>query len=62
MRRFLFEYPYDGEQYAIEIPADNEAEALARIKAIPWAQYKGEIFATVPASPRSLWRWLIGKR
>jgi hypothetical protein len=58
VRKFLFEYPYKGDDYALEIPAADEAEAKARLMAIPWARYKGEIFATIPASPRSLWRWL----
>lgn len=57
MRRFLFEYPFDGGEYALEIPADDEAEAKARLKAIPWAKYKGEIFATIPANPFRWWRW-----
>lgn len=57
-REFLFEYPFKGEHYALPIVAADEEEAKARLMALPWAQYKGEIFAKVPASPRSFWRWL----
>lgn len=49
-----------GSEYCIEIIAADEAEARARIKVLPWAQYKGEIFATIPAGPRSFWKWLTG--
>ena len=43
MTRFLFEYPYDGDKFAFELDADNEADAKARLKAIGWAEYRGEI-------------------
>lgn len=59
MKKFLFEYPFRGETYCLEIPAEDAAEAGERIKALPWAQYKGEIFATIPASPAGWWRWLF---
>jgi hypothetical protein len=58
MRRFLFEYPFCGETYGFEITANDATEAEQRVKAMPWAKYKGEIFATIPASPRSFCRWL----
>lgn len=58
MKRFLFEYPFDGGYYGFEIIAADEAEAKARLMKLPWAQYKGEVFAKIPASPRSFWRWL----
>ncbi len=58
MRRFLFEYPFDGGQYGFEIIAADEAEAKARLMALPWAKYQGEIFAKMPAGPSWFWRWL----
>lgn len=59
MREFLFEYPFKGGRYALPIIASDEEEAKERLMAIPWAQYKGEIFATIPVpTPRSFWRWL----
>lgn len=36
------------------------ADAKDRLKAIPWAQYRGEVFATVRI-PRTLWRGLWGR-
>ena len=59
MKRFLFEYPFRGDVYCFEIPADDAAEAQERIKALPWAQYKGEIFATIPATPAGWLRRLF---
>ena len=47
--RHLFEYRFNGSAYGIEIKAANAEEAEARLKALPWAQYKGRIFATIPA-------------
>lgn len=57
MKRFLFEYPYQGGEYALEIPAADEAEAKARLMAIPWARYKGEIAVQIPVNPLRWWRW-----
>lgn len=54
MRRFLFEYRFRGEVYGFEIIAADATEAGERIKALPWAQYKGEIFAKVPV-PAAGW-------
>lgn len=62
MKRFLFEYPFRGETYGFEIVAEDATEAGERIKALPWAQYKGEIFATIPATPGGWFRRLLGHR
>lgn len=59
MKRFLFEYPFKGETYGFEIIAADDAEAGERIKALPWAQYKGEIFARIPAAPVAWWQRLF---
>lgn len=58
MRRFLFEYLFRGDIYCVEIIAADATEACERIKALPWAQYKGEVFATIPATPSGLFRRL----
>jgi hypothetical protein len=52
MNRYLFEYKYKGETYALEIPAESRIEALTKIGAIRTngAEYRGEIAATIPAS------------
>lgn len=48
--RYLFEYRYGGAEWAFEIIATSPEEARERLKAISWAQYKGEIFAKISAS------------
>lgn len=50
-RSYLFEYKFGDAKWGIEITAANPAEARERLKAISWAQYKGEIFANVPVGP-----------
>lgn len=59
-KRYLFEYRHDGAEWRLEIPARDLADAKDRLKAIPWAQYRGEVFATVRI-PRTLWRGLWGR-
>lgn len=50
-QRYLFEYKFDGAEWGIEIKAASPSEARERLKAISWAQYKGEIQATIPVVP-----------
>lgn len=54
-KRYLFEYRYEDAEWALEIPARSEAEARARLKVLPWAQYRGEAVMTVriPHTPVS---------
>jgi len=47
-RRYLFEYRHDGAQWGIEIVASSPDDARERLKAISWANYKGEVAATIP--------------
>ena len=47
MKNFLFEYRYDGAVYCFTITADSLDEAKARAKAMSWARYEGEVFATI---------------
>jgi hypothetical protein len=46
--RYLFEYRHDGAHWGIEIMASSPDDARERLKAISWADYKGEIAATIP--------------
>jgi hypothetical protein len=55
MNRYLFEYRFRGEEWALEIMAESREEAIARVQALPWAQYKGEIQLTVPVVTPSIW-------
>jgi hypothetical protein len=41
--RYLFEYRYEGAEWALEICARDLDDAKARLKAIPWARLKGEV-------------------
>jgi hypothetical protein len=58
VQRYLFEYKFSNSEWGIEIVAANPAEARERLKAISWAQYKGEIFAKVPITPGPVTRAL----
>ena len=46
--RYQFEYRHDGAHWGIEIVASSPDDARERLKAISWADYKGEIAATIP--------------
>ena len=61
--RYLFEYPYEGSTWAVEVIARDPDDALARIKAMPWARLKGEIaFSASVPDLASLWRKLFHSR
>ncbi len=49
MKTYLFSYRYEGNQYSLEIPAENLREAKERLKVIPLATYDGILIAKVPA-------------
>ncbi len=57
-QKYLFEYKFGNAEWGIEIVAANPAEARERLKALSWAQYKGEIFATIPVIPGPITRAL----
>lgn len=57
-REFLFNYRFAGSEWGITIHAADAAEAKEKIKQVALARYEGEVAAKIPASPRSLWRWL----
>jgi hypothetical protein len=48
--RYLFEYRHDGRDWGIDVVATSPEDAKARLKALTWARYQGEIKAkiTVP--------------
>jgi len=46
--RYLFEYRFDNAEWGLEISAASPAEAQERMKALAWAQYRGEIALRVP--------------
>ncbi len=44
---YLFEYRFEDALWGITIKARSADEAHQRVSALTWAQYRGEIFATV---------------
>lgn len=58
-KQYLFEYRHDGAVWAFEIAAASPEDAKARMKQISWAQYKGEIAATIPVPGGGLLARLI---
>jgi hypothetical protein len=57
-RQFLFHYRYADAEWGVTIYASDPAEAKDKIKQVALARYEGEVFATIPAGPHWLWRWL----
>lgn len=47
-KRYQFEYRYGDSEWGIQIVAKSPEEARERVKAISWAQYRGEIAAIIP--------------
>jgi len=45
-KRYLFEYRHEGAEWALEIRARDLNDAKARLAAIPWSQFRGEIAAS----------------
>ena len=43
VRRYLFSYSFNGEQYCFDIPASSIQEAERRLGAMQWATYDGEL-------------------
>lgn len=46
--RYLFEYRFDNAEWGLEVVATSPAEAQERMKALAWANYRGEIALRVP--------------
>lgn len=42
-KTFGFEYPYNGKQCVIQIEAESPDDAIARLNALPNAEYIGEL-------------------
>lgn len=67
MKTFLFSYPYDRSEWVLEIKALNEQDARARVKALTFARYDGELILkvsmprTVHAFFRDFLSWLCGR-
>ena len=44
----LFTYRFDGAEWGFEIMAQSPEDAKARLKALAWAHYDGELVMRVP--------------
>lgn len=53
-KTYLFTYYFDGAHWQLPIKAKTPEEAQARLNRIPYAQYTGELVASIPV-PSSVW-------
>lgn len=58
--RFLFEYRHEGAEWALEVRARDLDDAKARLRAIPWSKFKGEIVASGRIPDGGVARWFSG--
>ena len=52
---YLFEYRHDGRWWGLQITASDAEDARARLRALAFAQYRGEVFASIPVPAGGLW-------
>lgn len=50
LTEYLFSYRYDGHEFSFGVPAYSLEEATARVKAMTFARYDGELVARIPAA------------
>ena len=52
VNRYLFEYRHEGAEWALEVRARELDDAKARLRTLPFAQYRGEVVASgdIPGS------------
>lgn len=55
-KRFLCEYPFEGDNWSFEVFAKDRAEAEARMKQMPFAKVNGETMIKISA-PWLKWPW-----
>jgi hypothetical protein len=46
VNRYLFEYRHEGAEWALEVRARDLDDAKARLRTLPFAQYRGEVVAS----------------
>lgn len=54
LKRFMFDYRFDGSEYSIDIFARTPDEARAKLSALAFAQFAGEVKAVIPIPSASL--------
>lgn len=60
MTTYLFDYEYQGETFELAIPADSREEAQGRKAAAGYAEYVGEMVASIPVTPSGVAQRLVG--
>lgn len=52
VNRYLFEYRHEGAEWALEVRARDLDDAKARLRTLPFAQYRGEVVTSgyIPGS------------
>ena len=56
VRTYMLDYPFRGGKYCLEMAADSWEDAEERLAAIKaWGKIEGEIYATIPVTPRTQW-------
>ncbi|GKS65309.1 hypothetical protein YTPLAS72_26130 [Nitrospira sp.] len=53
-RTFLFTYNFDGAKWELPIKAKTPEEARARLNHALYAEYTGELMASIPVSPSGI--------
>ena len=48
MKTYLFSYPFRDGRYSLEVPAESEPEAKARVLAMSRAEFDGTVAMTIP--------------
>jgi len=61
-RTYLFQYNHAGASWGLEIKAESPEDAIQRVSRLPFATYKGEIVAKVPALAATPARILVAAR
>jgi len=60
-KRYLFEYRHEGAEWALEVVAASPQDARDRLRALAWANYRGEIQARASIPGGSLLRAAVHK-
>lgn len=58
-KRYLYEYRHEGADWGIEIVASSRADAQARLKALAFARYQGEVKLKLPIPGGNLFRRIL---
>jgi hypothetical protein len=61
-KQYLFEYYFEGNAYGLTVVARSVEEAGRKVRRMSSSEYRGEVAAIIPASPRQFWRWLWHKQ